>query len=89
MKTLLVSAAVLGLTASASFAAENGPMMLTDAQMDGVTAGQQSGLVNVDAGNVQVAVPVGLNAGVCVIVERCTPTGEVRIGRIRNAPEAP
>jgi hypothetical protein len=40
MKTLLVSAAVLGLTTSASFAAESGPVMLTAHQLDGVVAGQ-------------------------------------------------
>src|SRR3712207_4704415 len=78
MRMLLVSAAVLGLTASASFAAESGPMMLTDAQMDGVTAGQQEGLVNIDVGNVQVAASIGVNAGVCVIVRDCEPSGENR-----------
>jgi hypothetical protein len=40
MKTLLVSAAVLGLTATGSLAADRGPLTLTNTQMDYVTAGQ-------------------------------------------------
>jgi len=77
---LVVSAAVLGLTASASFAAESGPLLLTEDQMDGVTAGvaTQEGLINV--GDVSVAVPVSAN--VCAIVENCTPTtGAQHLGR--------
>lgn len=34
------------------------PVELTAAELDAVAGGQQSGLVNVDVGNVQVAVPV-------------------------------
>ena len=34
------------------------PVELTGAELDAVAGGQQSGLVNVDVGNVQVAVPV-------------------------------
>jgi hypothetical protein len=81
MKTLLVSAAVLGLTASASLAAESGPLLLTEDQMDGVTAGvaTQEGLINV--GDVGVAVPI--QADVCVIVRNCTPqNSDQRVGRV-------
>jgi hypothetical protein len=34
------------------------PADLTDAEIDAVAGGQQEGLVNIDVGNVQVAVPV-------------------------------
>jgi hypothetical protein len=87
MKTLLASVAVLGLTASAAFATESGPLLLTEGQMDGVTAGvDQDGLINV--GNVQVAVPV--QAGVCVIVERCEPrAADQRVGRVGDIGRPP
>jgi hypothetical protein len=62
MKSMIVSAAIFGLTASTSFAGElSGPVELTDAQMDAVNAGA---LINavlvdvVDVRNVQVAIPV-------------------------------
>jgi uncharacterized protein (DUF3084 family) len=64
---------------------------LTDTQMDGITAGQQSGLVNIDRvlnnNNVVVAIPVNANvaANVCVIARGCTitdPSAEQRPGRI-------
>jgi hypothetical protein len=69
------------LTASASLAAESSPLVLTDGQMDGVTAGvaTQEGLINV--GDVGVAVPIQVN--VCAIVRNCTPrTSEQRVGRV-------
>jgi hypothetical protein len=62
MKAMIVSAMALGLTASASFAAE--PMKLTAAQMDGITAGA---LANVNAtalNNVSANVPVSANVAV-------------------------
>jgi hypothetical protein len=71
MKTLLFSAAILGLTASASFATE--PVTLTDEQMDNVNAGASCTLVScillrdvVDVNNNNVAVPI--NAAVAANV---------------------
>jgi hypothetical protein len=65
MKTLLFSAAILGLTASASFATE--PVQLTNEQMDGVRAGALIYLrVVADVNNNNVAVPV--NAAVAANV---------------------
>ncbi len=54
MRTLLVSALALGLTASVSLAAEPSRTMLTDDQMDSITAGQ--------------TVTVSITAGQAVVV---------------------
>jgi hypothetical protein len=56
MKSAIVAAAILGLTASGSFAAETSvaPLELTDAQMDGVTAGQGCTLVSCIDVNIEV-----------------------------------
>jgi hypothetical protein len=48
-----------------------GPVKLTDAQMDGITAGQ---LVEVSRNDIAVQVPVSANIQACVIVEQCRPT---------------
>jgi len=60
MKSIIVSAAILGLTASASFATE--PVQLTDQQMDNVNAGALICCIVlrdvVDVNNNNVAVPV-------------------------------
>jgi hypothetical protein len=67
MKTLLVSAAVLGLTASASVAAEmqkisnSSPMVLTDTQLAGVAAGALVNVVAVDVVDAVVAATVQAN----------------------------
>ena len=62
MKTILASALALGLMTSAALAA---PAKLTDAQMDGVKAGQS---VNVATGglvNLAVGALVGAGTAVC------------------------
>lgn len=82
MKTLLASVAILGLAGSATFAAESDVLMLTDDQMDGVTAGQPPNGALINVSDINVGVPV--QAGVCVIVERCTDVTDpqtVRLGR--------
>ena len=84
---IVAAAAALGLS-SFALAEEpvrtiTGPVELTDAQMDGVTAGQ---LVEIELERVTVAVPVNASvAGVCVIVDRCNPDSTAtQRGRIRN-----
>jgi hypothetical protein len=78
MKSLVVAFAAITMTASVSLAAENGPLTLTDNQMDAVSAGQPnnspSGLVVIDDTTVGVAVPVNAAVNVCALVRRCTPT---------------
>jgi hypothetical protein len=71
MKMTLAAAAILAFTASGAFAAE--PVELTDAQMDGVTAGLVTVVAFdvVDINNNTVAVPVQATipvaANVCAI----------------------
>jgi hypothetical protein len=80
MKTLLVSAAVLGLTATGSLAADRGPLTLTNTQMDYVTAGQ---LIDLSQTQIAVAIPVNANVGVCAIAETCGPVTTNPDQRIR------
>ena len=82
MKTLLASFAILGLASSAAFAAESDRLILTDDQMDQVVAGQPPNGALINVSDINVAVPV--QAGVCVIVRRCTDITDpqtVRLGR--------
>jgi len=70
VKTLLASVAILGLTASASFAGE--PVELTEAQMDGVNAGALVNVVAVDVvdvetGDILRTVFVPVNAQIAVL----------------------
>ena len=69
MKTVLVSALVLGLTASAGLAGE--PAKLTAGQMDSVKAGQifRGGLLNVNVRDVEVVKDVNIGIPINVDVE--------------------
>ena len=69
MRTVLVSALVLGLTASASLAGE--PVELTAGQMDSVKADQifRGGLLNVSVRNVRVLEDVDIAAPISVDVD--------------------
>jgi hypothetical protein len=76
MKTIVVSVLAMGAMTSVALAAEptspqTGPVKLTEAQMDGITAGQ---LVEVSRNDIAVQVPVSANIQACVVVERCSPT---------------
>ena len=92
MKMILVSALALGAMTSVALAAEPtkptpaqaGPVELTDAQMDGVTAGQV--VVNdvVDVGNVAVGIPVNAAANVCAVIAACRAEAQQRPGRIQQ-----
>jgi hypothetical protein len=84
MKALLASVAILGLAGSAAFATESDVLVLTDADMDTVTAGQPPNGALINVSDINVGVPV--QAGVCVIVERCTDVTDpqsLRLGRQR------
>jgi len=70
MKTLLASAAILGLATSAALGAEHRPVMLTDSQMDKITAGALINVLvltgDIASGNA-VLVQIPVNAGVCAV----------------------
>jgi len=73
MKSAIVAAAILGLTASGSLAAEMSvaPLELTDAQMDGVTAGLVTvvavDVVDIETGDILRTVFVPVNAQIAVL----------------------
>jgi hypothetical protein len=89
MKTIVVSVLAMGAMTSIALAAgptspQTGPVKLTDAQMDGVTAGQV--VVNdvVDVGNVAVGIPVNAAANVCAVIAACRADAQQRPGRIQQ-----
>jgi len=62
MKSMIVSAVILGMTASTSFAGGvSGAVELTDAQMDAVNAGALVNVVAVDVVDAVVAATVQAN----------------------------
>ena len=84
MKTVIVSALVLGLTASASFADE--PMKLTAGQMDPVKGGLVTvvafDVVDVNNNDVDVAIP--LNAAAAIAILGKADADATQLGRVRQ-----
>jgi hypothetical protein len=89
MKSMIVSAVILGMTASTSFAGGvSGAVELTDAQMDAVNAGALVTVVDVvDIENNQVQVAIPVNAAVAIAalgaVAGAVATQPGRIGQRR------